>query len=156
MVLSGEPGKTISTAGFERDATTVLKTLTSYLGTGYSFGIHRLAETFAPTTKNSGRIKPRPIHILIVSDNDMFSMLDSKSERQLGWDVALRALELAGAGGTFVLELPEMVRGSTWPQDTAGYLERIRALGWKVSVVSSMEDLIEFAGAFSRGQFGVH
>lgn len=66
---------------------------------------------------------------------------------------------LDGAGRfaalTFVLELPEHVRTSNWSQDTAGYLERIRAMGWNVSIVSSMEELIEFARQFSRGQFGV-
>ncbi len=155
VVLSGEPGRSISTAGFERDAATVLKTLTSYLGTGYSFGIHRLVETFDSAAKISSRVKPRPVHILIVSDNDMFPMLDSRSQEWLGWDAARQALELAGAGGTFVLELPERVRVSTGPKGTAAYLERIRGMGWNVSIVSSMEELIQFAKDFSRGRFGV-
>jgi hypothetical protein len=155
VVLSGEPGRTISTAGFERDATIVLKTLTSYLGTGFSFGIHRLAETFESTTKiSSGRIL-RPIHILIVSDNDMFSMLDSQSNQRRGWDVATEALDLAGGGGTFVLELPEHVRRSSWSQKTTEYLDRIRAMNWNLSIVSSMDELITFAREFSRGKFGV-
>lgn len=150
VVLSGEPGKTISTAGFERNAGTILKTLTSYLGTGYSFGIHRLAETFDAAKKTSSRVKPRPVHILIVSDNDMFSMLDSKAEKQPGWDVARSALEAAGGGGTFVLELPDYMRKAS-----ADYLERIQAMGWNLALVSSMEELIQFARQFSRGRFGV-
>jgi len=154
VVLSGEPGRTISTDGFERDAATVLKTLTSYLGTGYSFGIHRLSETFHPDARISSRVKPRPVHILIVSDNDMFSMLDSESKKRLGWDVARQSLELAGGGGTFVLELPEQVRGSSWSQNTDGYLGRIAEMGWNVAIVSSMEELIAFARQFSRGRFG--
>jgi hypothetical protein len=155
VVLSGEPGRTISTTGFERDATTVLKTLTSYLGTGNSFGIHRLAETFESAARSSSQARPRPVHILIVSDNDMFSMLDSESKRRRGWEVAAQALESAGGGGTFVLELPEDVRDSSWRQDTAGYLERIRAMGWNLAIVSSMQELIMFAHEFSRGRFGV-
>jgi hypothetical protein len=154
VVLSGEPGRTLSTPGFERNASTVLKTLTSYLGTGYSFGIHRLAETFAADAKIASRAA-RPVHILIVSDNDMFSMLDSESDRRRGWEVAREALEPAAGGGTFVLELPEHVRAAAWSQDTGGYLERIRAMGWNVSIVSSMEELIGFARQFSRGRFGV-
>ncbi|CAN5239070.1 hypothetical protein BH11PLA2_BH11PLA2_09670 [soil metagenome] len=150
VVLSGEPGRTLSTAGFERQSTTVMKTLTSYLGTGYSFGIHRLNETFG-----AGRPKyPRPVHMLIVSDNDMFSMLDSKAGKQSGWDVARKALEAAGGGGTFVLELPEQVRSSQWSQNTTGYLERIRAMGWTVAIVSSMDELVAFGRQFSRQQFG--
>jgi hypothetical protein len=148
VVLSGEPGRSMSTPGFERDWTTVMRTLTSYLGTGYSFGIHRLAETFA------GKRLPRPVHVVIVSDNDMFSMLDSSAKGTTGWDVAAAALEQAGGGGTFVLELPERVRGAQWSQDTAGYLERMRAIGWQVAIVSSMEELVDFARQFSRGKFG--
>jgi hypothetical protein len=121
VVLSGEPGQTVSTPGFERNAAAVLNTLTSYLGTGSSFGIHRLEETFEPAVKMSNRVRPRPVHILIVSDNDMFSMLDSKSGRRSGWDVARQALPSAGGGGTFVLELPAHVRDSKWSQNTAGY-----------------------------------
>jgi hypothetical protein len=155
VVLSGEPGNTISTPGFERNAAAVLKTLTSYLGTGFSFGIHRLAETFHAAVKGSSRVKPRPVHILIVSDNDLFSMLDSVSERRSGWDVAHEALGLAGGGGTLVLQLPEHVRSPKWPQDTAGYLERIGQMGWNVSLVDSMEELVEFARKFSRSQLGV-
>ncbi|MGO9916487.1 MAG: hypothetical protein ACLQIB_17555 [Isosphaeraceae bacterium] len=82
-------------------------------------------------------------------------MLDSTSERRSGWDVAQLALGLAGGGGTFVLELPEYVRNSKWSQDTAGYVDRIRTIGWNVSIVSSMEELVEFARRFSLGQFGV-
>jgi hypothetical protein len=154
VVLSGEPGRTLSTPGFERDAAIVLKTLTSYLGTGYSFGIHRLAETFQAEAKASSRLKQRPVHILIVSDNDMFSMLDSASSGASGWRVAEQSLKRAGGGGTFVLELPEHVRNSTWPQSTGGYLDRIGQIGWNVAIVSSMEELVEFARQFARGRFG--
>jgi len=84
----------------------------------------------------------------------MFSMLDSESKKRLGWDVARQSLELAGGGGTFVLELPEQVRGSSWSQNTDGYLGRIAEMGWNVAIVSSMEELIAFARQFSRGRFG--
>lgn len=155
VVLSGEPGRTIATPVFERNAGLVLKTLTSYLGTGMSFGIHRLAETFASHAEASTRVVTRPVHILIVSDNDMFSMLDSLSQERSGWDVARQALESAGGGGTFVLELPEHVRSPGWPQDTSGYLERIGQMGWTVAIVSSTDELVTFARQFSRGKFGV-
>jgi hypothetical protein len=154
VVLSGEPGRTISTAGFECNGATVLKTLTSYLGTGYSFGIHRLAETFDPAMQHAHQGRRRPVHMLIVSDNDMFSMLDSKAGKRSGWEVAEEALGLAGGGGTFVLELPEQVRAAQWSQNTSGYVARIRETGWSAAIVSSMEELIEFARNFSRGRFG--
>lgn len=155
VVLSGEPGRTISTAGFERNALTVLNTLTSYLGTGTSFGIHRLAETFQAEKRLSSRAKPRPVHILIVSDNDIFSMLDSTAKGASGWQVAEESLERAGGGATFVLELPENVRSSNWSQNTMGYLDRIGRIGWNLSMVSSIEELIAFARQFAHGKFGV-
>jgi hypothetical protein len=132
-----------------------MKTLTSYLGTGYSFGIHRLAETFRPQESAAAqRARKRPVHILIISDNDMFSMLDSKSDDRPGWDVAATCLPLAGGGGTFVLGLPEAVRSPQWSQPTTQYLARIRDLGWGVSLVDSMEELVEFARLFSRLRLG--
>lgn len=148
VVLSGEPGKTISTDGFSNQSNLVMKTLTDYLGTGYAFGIHRLAETFGDDSENS-----RPIHILIVSDNDTFSMLDSDSGGSNGWAVAEKALAQARGGGTFVLELPEYVRNRKWAEDTDAYLDKICAMGWNVNIVSSMEQLIEFAKQFSHQNY---
>jgi hypothetical protein len=151
VVLSGEPGQTISTDGYLRDSKTILRTLASYLGTGYSFGIHRLAETF--TTDKPGR---RPVHILIVSDNDMFSMLAEKGSGRIGWDVAKEALGRCGGGGTFVLQLPEVMLSSRWGQNPQEHLTRLRLEGWNVSLVDSEEQLVEFARQFSRLNFDRH
>jgi hypothetical protein len=89
VVLSGEPGRSISTDGFIRNQSEILKTLLNYLGTGYSFGIHRLAETYAGDKRLD-----RPSHILVVSDYDMFAMLAQyrgQIERMTadGWNVHL-------------------------------------------------------------------
>lgn len=148
VVLSGEPGRTISTEGFVREQKAILRTLVSYLGTGYSFGIHRLAETFT-----SDRPGQRPVHVLIVSDNDMFKMLDETGDGRLGWDVAREALSRCGGGGTFVLQLPEALVSTTWGQHVNPYLSRMRQENWNVSVVDSLEQLIAFARQFSRTNF---
>ncbi|HTN76623.1 MAG TPA: hypothetical protein VL096_15290, partial [Pirellulaceae bacterium] len=145
VVLSGEPGQTISTAGFVRNSQIIMRTLASYLGTGYSFGIHRLAETFKPAEP----VK-RPVHILIVSDNDMFRMLDEKGNRRIGWDVASEALALCGGGGTFVLQLPGFVLSDQWGQPTNKYLARMQDGGWHVNLVDSMEQLVAFARDFAH------
>ena len=84
VVLSGEsPGEAKSTAGFVRNETEVLEVLTDYLGTGYSFGIHRLRDGF-------GDRKPtdRPAHVIVVSDSDIFSILDATAKHEKGWSVA--------------------------------------------------------------------
>lgn len=148
VVLSGEPGRTISTDGFVRNQAVIMRTLANYLGTGYSFGIHRLAETF-----DSNRPPTRPVHLLIVSDNDMFSMLDEKGNGRLGWDVARESLQRCGGGGTFVLQLPQQVLDGSWPQATRKYLGRMKQDGWNVSLVDSLEQLVAFARQFSRANY---
>lgn len=143
VVLSGEPGKTVSTDGFLRNQSEVLRTMVSYLGTGYSFGIHRLSETFHAECK-----LPRPVHILILSDHDMFSMLDERGQGRIGWDVARESLERCGGQGTFVLQLPSQGGGRGHR-----HLDRLRNEGWRVSLVDSLEELVVFARDFSRLTF---
>jgi hypothetical protein len=148
VVLSGEPGRTTATDGFVRSDDRVMATLTDYLGTGYAFGIHRLAETFDDWPAGS-----RPVHLLIVSDNDMFRMLEENHSGRLGWEIAAEAVQRAGGGGTFVLELPAYLRDHGWPQQTSEYLARMKAIGWTPCIVSSMEELVQFARQFSRQNY---
>jgi hypothetical protein len=126
-----------------RNQSEILRTLVSYLGTGYSFGIHRLEETFG-----DGQQLARPAHLLIVSDHDMFSMLDETGRGRIGWDVAQEALSRCGGHGTFVLQLP-----AQWGQRSHKHLDRLRAEGWRVSLVDSLEELVAFARDFSRMTF---
>jgi hypothetical protein len=143
VVLSGEPGQTVSTNGFVRNQNVMLRVLTGYLGTGYSFGIHRLRETF-----DNWPAAGRKVHILIVSDNDLFMMLNETGDGRQGWDVARAALAKAGGGGTIVLELPEAFR-----QHSEVNIVRLRRDGWNVNIVSSMQELVEFARDFSRRNY---
>lgn len=136
VCLSGEPGEYSETDGFIRDEREILRVLTGYLGTGYSFGIARLEDTFLKEWKAR-----RPVHILVVSDSDIFHML---KELRDGWEIAAGALKAAGGGGTFVLEIPGR------NQETA----RLEALGWAVSTVNGQEELLAFARAFSRANYG--
>ena len=135
--LSGEPGEHSETHGFVRGEQEILKILTGYLGTGYSFGMSRLDKTFVQGLKLK-----RPAHVLIVSDSDLFHMLDEYAD---GWGVAERTLELVGGGGTIVLELP---KGSRHPQ-----IKRLEQMGWKVHCVTNQAQLVDFARAFSREKY---
>lgn len=141
VVLSGEPGKFVSMKDFSRDEKEILTTLTSYLGTGYSFGIHRLAETF-----DARKPADRPVHILIVSDHDIYAMLGEKALGRAGWDVARQALAKARGGGTYVLNMPEELE----PEG----VKRMRNDGWSVDFVRQWEDIVTFARQFSRATFG--
>ena len=148
VVLSGEPGRTISTEGFVREQKSILRTLVSYLGTGYAFGIHRLAETFT-----SDKPRQRPVHVLIISDNDMFQMLGETGNGRVGWDVARESLARCGGGGTFVLQLPETWLSTPWGRQVTPFLSRMRQENWNVSLVDSLEQLVSFARQFSRTNF---
>jgi hypothetical protein len=141
VVLSGEPGQSAATDGFVRDEHAVLGVLTGYLGTGYTFGIHRLRVPFGKP-----RAEDRPAHILIVTDHDIYSMLDEKDGGQLGWDAARAAAANAGGGATYVLHMPP-----DWESERVG---RMRADGWDVHSVQSWEDIVAFARAFSRAKYG--
>lgn len=146
VVLSGEPGNSISTEGFIRSQVEILTLLLNYLGTGYAFGIHRLEETFGPD-----QLHQRPTHLLIVSDYDMFTMLHETGNQRLGWDVAREAIERCGGGGTYVLQLPGF-ESNIKNQHTKD-IQRMRDDGWQVHLVNSMEELVGFAAAFSKYRY---
>lgn len=146
VVLSGEPGSSISTPGFVRDPSLALQTLVNYLGTGYSFGIHRLAETFSPD-----HAFPRPVHILILSDYDMFSMLEQRHGQEQGWEVAAMAVKACGGGATYVLQLPGF--DGPYGKHYEPQVNRMKSDGWNVHLVNSEEELIAFARAFSRQKY---
>jgi hypothetical protein len=148
VVLSGEPGNSVATEGFIRNTKEILRVIVSYLGTGYAFGIHRLGETFHEKYRQS-----RPAHILIVSDYDMFTMLDEVTNHRTGWMVAQAALERCRGGGTFVLQLPGYEINTH--QTVAEKISRLTTMGWNVCLVNSMEDLVAFARQFSRANYHV-
>jgi hypothetical protein len=140
--LSGEwhgQGQFTETAGFVRDERAVLGVLTDYLGTGCSFGLPRLAQTFAFAPKRA-----RPVHLLVVSDSDFFSEIDGTKD---GWAIAKRAVEQAGAGASAVLRLGMV-------QHYAEHLEKLRAAGFTPYLVASEEELVGFARAFAKRTFG--
>lgn len=136
VVLSGEPGQSVSTDGFVTYERAVLDVLTGYLGTGYAFGIHRLRGEFADRKKGG-----RPAHILIVTDYDIYSMLKQDD----GWNVARTAVAAAGGGGTYVLHMP-----ADWQ---SAEVAQMRSDGWDVHSVQAMEDLVAFAHAFSKRKY---
>lgn len=136
--LSGETGgRTVATDGFLRDEKAILKLVTGYLGCGYSFGIHHLDQH---VVKAQGL---KSTHLVIVSDSDIFHILQQTVHGKLGWDVAAAAVAAAEGGGTFVLELPNQ-------QGYAKEIERMRSLGWSVHCVDSMEKVVVFAKNFAR------
>lgn len=134
VCLSGEPGKFSETEGFIRDERELLTTLTSYLGTGYAFGIKRLEAQFMTKKAPS-----RPTHALVISDSDMFMMIRDVAN---GVEIMETIPKVCAAGATMVLQLHR-----------ASHEDNIRELevaGWNVHTVTSMEEVLKFAAAFSR------
>ena len=134
-----------STDGFVRDERAVLRILTGYFGGGTAFPLHVLRDTFARRPRTA-----RPAHILVVSDDGVSTLFDAVDERGTpGWEVARVALARAGGGGTLVLNL-----WPRWEQADMGPYQVIRRArdqeSWAVDVVTSWEELVEFARAFSR------
>lgn len=137
VCLSGEPGKYTATKGFIREEMVALRTLTGYIGTGYAFGIERLKEHILQVPP-----PPRPVHLLVLSDSDLFQMLDRTAG---GWDIAQAAAQKAGGGATAALNL--------MPGSFEAQVNRLRSIGWEVEYVPSMPDLLAFARRFAQRKY---
>lgn len=140
------------TDGFVRDEHAILAVLTGYFGGGTAFPLHRLRDTYARRTRLD-----RPAHILIISDEGVSTIYDNDERGTGGWSVAQEALARARGGGTMVLNLPEHWDTFTGAGGLDAYVRIRRARdqqGWNVSRVSSWDDLIAFARAFSTLRYG--
>jgi hypothetical protein len=146
-------GEVTHTAGFVRDADSILRILTGFYGGATCFPIHRLRATYCSP---GGR--PRPTHILMISDEGINTMFEPDEKGNSGWDIAARALAAGGAGGTMALNLPaswEDDGARPWIENPFGDLKRARKeQGWELHAITQFADLVEFARAFSRRHFG--
>jgi hypothetical protein len=134
--LSGEPGSFMETNGFSVSEKEILTVLTSYLGTGYAYGIPRLNNPF------SKPIKPGA-HIVLVTDNDIFSMLSADTKgKESNWKVIERALQNAGGSGTLVLH--------SMPHWEMPEVQRLQAMGWRIYYITNEAELLDFASEFSK------
>jgi len=138
--LSGEPGRFMESEGFITSEKDILTVLTSYLGTGYSFGIPRLNTPFSSPLKTRS-------HIVLVSDDDIFSMLDAQKENveESNWVIVERALKNAGGVGSIVLH-----SNSEWREKE---VKRLNGMGWFVYFVTNEQQLLDFAAEFSKNHY---
>ncbi|RAW00363.1 DUF58 domain-containing protein [Pseudochryseolinea flava] len=134
--LSGEPGSFMETKGFVTKEVDLLTILTSYLGTGYSYGIPRLNTPFhAPLKKKS--------HVVIVTDDDIFHMLNAKEANH--WAIAETALQHAGGTGTMVLH--------SRPDWNKPGVKLLRDMGWHIHYVTDESSMLDFAREFSKKNY---
>lgn len=143
----------ITTPGFCRDETAILRVLTGFFGGGTQFPLHILRDTYAHRLASE-----RPAHVMVISDDGVSTLFDEPDERgSSGFSLAAEALERARGGGTLVLNLPEDWRSanpSGYRSSPLATIKKAEATqGWKVHAVSTWEDLVSFARAFSRQKF---
>ena len=137
----------LTTPGFVRDETAILKVLTGFFGGATAFPIPTLRETFAGRDRNAA-----PVHILVISDDGVTTMFAPDERGGSGWEVAAMALARARAGGTLALNLSGWFQ--THPSQARTDLERARdEQGWEIADVARMEDLVEFARRFSQRRY---
>jgi hypothetical protein len=145
-------GQHLHTDGFVRSEDDILKVLTGYFGGATAFPIHRLRDTYAERPPHA-----RAVHILHISDDGITTMFDKDERGNSGWDVAARALRVAGGGGTMALNLFSPLPSRIADVGSAGWtgdLLRARDAGWNIHVVRDMADLLQFARAFSQQHYG--
>jgi hypothetical protein len=140
VTLSGEPGKYTSTNEFITNERDILAVLTGYLGTGYTFGIVRLRDAFKDREPTD-----RPALIVILTDYDIFAMLDGRDEGTSGWEMAADALAKARGGGTYLLHMMESQRDKN--------VRRMTAEGWDTYFLTDWKEVMAFAQAFSHKHY---
>jgi hypothetical protein len=135
----------LKTDGFVRDPHAILAVLTGHFGGGTQFPLPTLRETYARRPSSA-----RPVHVLIISDDGVTTLYDKDEQGQEGYAVAGEALARAGGGGTMVLNL-----ASNWETYQPQIVRARDAQGWAVHAVSTLEELVAFARAFSRAKYTV-
>jgi hypothetical protein len=137
------------TNGFTRDETAVLSVLTAFFGGATAFPIHRLRDTYAARDAHARRV-----HLLMISDDGITTMFAGDEQGNNGWHVSAKALERGGAGGTMALNVPSGWQAAGGAGTWQDQLRRARReQGWDIHAVERLEDLLEFARAFSRRHY---
>jgi len=131
-----------TTGEFIRNEHDILKILTGYIGGWTAFPIHLLRDTFKDRQPTD-----RPVHILVISDDGVDTLFATDEQGASGWDISRQALDKGRGGGTMVLNLWQ-----DWQQNAT--LVRAHEQGWQVHRVQTWDQLVDFARAFSKENYG--
>ena len=74
-------------------------------------------------------------------------MFEHDEKKNSGKDVSKMALEKAGGGGTFVLNLY-----GDWHNDNL--LKFASEIGWDIAPIKNWEDLVDFSKKFAKKHYG--
>ena len=140
-----------TTKGFIRNENEVLQVLTDYFGGGTAFPIHVLRKTHIEKNRE------RDSHVVILSDDGVTTLFDQDEKGNSGWDIANVALENAKGGGTMVLNLNWNYPAESpknWHATDDALLRRAeKEQDWTIFPVSSWDEMVNFAQAFSRQHY---
>jgi hypothetical protein len=147
VTLWSNKDQSMSTPGFVRDESQILRVLTGYYGGGTQFPIHVMRNTYKPANKLT-----HPVHILHISDDGIDTMFENDELGNSGMTIAKRAMERGGAGGTMALQT-----SGDWAKydHFARVVAAQKTQGWKVHPVATLEDLVDFAKHFVREHYDV-
>ena len=138
------PGQVAGTDGFTRDPDRVLAAIVAHFGGGTAFPLDLLRRTYlgdgthAPTATG-------PTHVAVVSDDGVTTMWPDAQQARDPELVGLagRVLEVAGGGGSLLLDVAERWRSRVVPPP-----------GYDVYWVDSAQSLVDFARAFAARTWG--
>jgi hypothetical protein len=139
--LWSSPGVFETTHGFIRDEKRVVGLVTGYVSGGTAFPIHILRDTYAKRKPSEP-----PAHIMVISDDGADTMLRHDEHRNDGAAVCQMAIDNARGGGTLVLNLPRL--------DGWAARKPLETMGYRIHAVQAWEDLVTFARAFVRENYG--
>lgn len=133
-----------TTGGFTRNEQQILRILCGYFGGGTAFPLHILRTTYL---ENQRRRPGRKAHILVISDDGVTTIFAKDEKGNAGRNIASQALEAAGGGGTFLLNL-----WRPW-QDDPDLVEAAK-IGFDIAPIAAWEDLVVFSRDFARKRYG--
>jgi hypothetical protein len=131
-----------TTAGFIADEKRLLHVITGFVSGGTDFPIHVLRDTYQDRKPTD-----RPVHVVVISDDGVDTMLRQDEHGNDGKAVAKMALARARAGGSLVLNLN--YQPDQWPPGKV-----LSELGWGIHAVRDWQELVAFARAFVLQNYG--
>lgn len=127
------------TNGFVRDEKAILGVITGCLNGSTAFPLNILHQTYKDRKPDDPAV-----HIVVISDDGVDTMLQPYAKGLKGEDVSRMAIEKARGGGTLVLNIAaSMVKR----------LDPLAALGYRIHAVQQWTQLVEFARKFVRENY---
>ena len=138
----GQFASTYGAGGFIDDEKTLLKMLCKYFGNGTGFPLNVLRDTY-----NERKPDDPPVHIIVISDDGVDTMLNNDEKNTPGKKISQIALEKGRGGGTLLLNLPSAV-------NRYAKILKLKEIGYDIYRVTNWKELVTFAREFSEKTYG--